>query len=245
MKIGLFVPCYINAIYPQVGIASYKLLTSLGLDVKYPLNQTCCGQPMANGGFEKDARKLAETMEQIFQQFDYVVAPSASCVSFVKFNYPRLLEKNEHECLGSHTYDICEFLHDILKVNQLPASFPHKVSIHNSCHGVRELKLSSPSELNTPYFSKLRDLLSLVKDIEIYEPERNDECCGFGGMFAIEEPEVSVCMGYDKIIRHIATGATYITGADSSCLMHLEGIIRRKKLPVQVMHITEILSSRL
>ena len=130
-------------------------------------------------------------------------------------------------------YDICEFLHDIVKVKELKAEFPHKVSIHNSCHGVRELHLSSPSERNIPYFSKLRDLLSLVKGIEIFEPKRIDECCGFGGMFAIEEPEVSVCMGRDKVKDHMSTGAEYITGADSSCLMHMEGVIKRDNLPIK------------
>ena len=130
-------------------------------------------------------------------------------------------------------------------VKELKAEFPHKVSIHNSCHGVRELHLSSPSERNIPYFSKLRDLLSLVKGIEIFEPKRVDECCGFGGMFAIEEPEVSVCMGQDKVKDHMSTGAEYITGADSSCLMHMEGVIKRDNLPIKTIHIVEILASGL
>ena len=119
------------------------------------------------------------------------------------------------------------------------------MSIHNSCHGVRELHLSSPSERNIPYFSKLRDLLSLVKGIEIFEPKRIDECCGFGGMFAVEEPEVSVCMGQDKVKDHMNTGAEYITGADSSCLMHMEGVIKRDNLPIKTIHIVEILASGL
>lgn len=245
MKVGLFIPCYINAVYPNVGVASYKLLTSLGLDVDYPLNQTCCGQPMANGGFEKDSTKLANRMEELFEQYDYVVGPSASCVCFVKESYPRLLKKEEHACLSSRIYEICEFLHDILKVESLDSYFPHKVSIHNSCHGVRLMNLSSPSELNIPEYSKLRKLLSLVKGIEIFEPKRVDECCGFGGLFSMEEPETSTCMGEDKVNDHISTGATYITGADSSCLMHMEGVIGRKKLPVKTKHIVEILSASL
>lgn len=245
MKIGLFIPCYINAIYPHVGVASYRLLQSLGLDVDYPLDQTCCGQPMANGGFEGDSPGLARRMESLFEKYDYVVGPSASCVVFVKDHYPGLLGKEKHECLSSRIYEICEFLHDIIKVDRLDASFPYKVSIHNSCHGVRLLDLSSPSELNIPYHSKLRDLLSLVKDIEVYEPKRVDECCGFGGMFAIEEPAVSVCMGQDKIADHISTGADYITGADSSCLMHMDGIIKREKRPIRTIHIVEILSAGL
>ena len=164
----------------------------------------------------------------------------------MKENHPGILEKAGHVCMNSKKiYDICEFLHDIVKVKELKAEFPHKVSIHNSCHGVRELHLSSPSERNIPYFSKLRDLLSLVKGIEIFEPKRIDECCGFGGMFAIEEPEVSVCMGRDKVKDHMSTGAEYITGADSSCLMHQNGIIAREKLPIKTLHIVEILAAGL
>lgn len=133
----------------------------------------------------------------------------------------------------------------MVRPESLSAVFPHKVSIHNSCHGVRELHPSSPSERNIPYYSKLRDLLSLVKGIEVFEPKRVDECCGFGGMFAIEEPEVSTCMGQDKVKDHMSTGAEYITGADSSCLMHMEGVIKREKLPIKTIHIVQILASGL
>ena len=246
MKIGLFIPCYVNALYPQVGVASYKLLKSFGLDVDYPLDQTCCGQPMANAGFEDSARELAEAFDDRFEGYDYVVGPSASCVVFVKDHYDGLLKRKEHRCRTEEKiYDICEFIHDVVKPTSLKASFPHKVSIHNSCHGVRLLGLSSPSERNIPYFSKLRDLLSLVKDIEIVEPERPDECCGFGGMFSVEENAVSEEMGRSKVRRHMATGAEYITGADSSCLMHQDGIIRREHLPIKTIHIVEILASGL
>lgn len=246
MKVGLFIPCYINAIYPEVGAASYKLLSSLGLDVDYPPEQTCCGQPMANAGFERDAKPLAERMERLFEKYDYVVGPSASCVVFVKEGYARLLDNyREHACIDSRIYEICEFLHDIVKPVRLGASFPHKISIHNSCHGVRKLGLSSPSELNVPYRSKLRDLLALVEGVEVAEPARRDECCGFGGMFSVEENAVSIRMGRDKLHDHIATGAEYITGADSSCLMHMQGIIDHDRLPIKTLHIVQILASNL
>lgn len=246
MKIGLFIPCYINAVYPEVGVASYKLLKSLGLDADYPLDQTCCGQPMANAGFEGQSVELALRMEELFKSYDYVVGPSASCVAFVRINHPQILQQANHTCMNSgKIYDICEFLHDVVKPEKLDAEFPHKVSLHNSCHGVRELFLSSPSEQNIPYYSKLRDLLKLVRGIEVLEPERVDECCGFGGMFAVEESAVSVCMGEDKIRDHMNTGAEYITGADSSCLMHMEGIIKRENLPVKTIHIIQILASGL
>lgn len=245
MKIGLFVPCYVDAIFPQVGVATFKLLRHLGVDVDYPMKQTCCGQPMANAGFEDKAVPLAAHFEDLFKEYDYVVAPSASCVAFVKLNYPRLL-KGKHICQTSDKImDVCEFLHDVLKVTKLPGVFPHKVSVHNSCHGVRELHLSSASELNVPSFSKIKDLLSLVEGITILEPDKVDECCGFGGMFSIEEPEVSVQMGTDKVKNHIATGAEYITGPDSSCLMHMQGIAKRQHLPIKFIHVVEILAAGL
>ncbi|MDR0940456.1 MAG: (Fe-S)-binding protein [Mediterranea sp.] len=237
MKIGLFVPCYVNAIYPLAGVATYKLLNHYGVDTDYPLQQTCCGQPMANAGFESEARPLLERMDRLFDTFDYVVAPSASCTAFVK---------TQHFCQTSgKIYDACEFLHDILKVDRVPGRFPHKVSVHNSCHGVRELRLSSASELNVSPYSKLQDLLRMVAGIAVLEPDHVDECCGFGGMFAVEEQAVSVCMGEDKLKNHIATGAEYVTGADSSCLMHLQGIARRQRLPMRFIHFTEILSAGL
>lgn len=246
MKVGLFIPCYINAIFPDVGVASYKLLKHLGIEVDYPVDQTCCGQPMANGGFEDKAIPLAKHFDELFAGFDYVVAPSASCTAFVKHNYDRLLKKENHKCQSvGKTVDICEFLHDVIKVDKLPGNFSHKVSVHNSCHGVRELHLSSASELNIPRYSKVKNLLSLIEGIDIVEPERVDECCGFGGMFAIEEVSISAAMGRDKVKAHMATGAQYITGADSSCLMHMQGIVDREKLPIQFIHAVQILASGL
>lgn len=246
MKTGLFIPCYVNALYPEVGVATYKLLTHLGCDVDYPLGQTCCGQPMANAGFEREALPLALSFEQLFGDYDYIVAPSASCASFVKFNYPHVMKESGHLCsAGEKIHDVCEFIHDVVQPAELPGVFPHKVSLHHSCHGVRELKLSAASELNIPRYSKIKDLLGLVQGIEVYEPDRIDECCGFGGMFSIEEPETSACMGEDKVRRHIATGAEYITGADSSCLMHMQGIVERRKLPIRFIHVVQILSAGL
>lgn len=242
MKIGLFIPCYINAIYPKVGIACYELLESLGYDVDYPLDQTCCGQPMANAGYQQDSKHLAERFEQLFEGYDYVVGPSASCVAFVRENYSNILG---HECQSEKKlYDITEFLYDVVKPESFPHPFPHRVSIHNSCHGVREIGLSAASELTVPYFNKIRSLLERVPEITIFEPSRMDECCGFGGMFAVEEPVVSGCMGNDKVVDHMNTGAEYITGADSSCLMHMQGVIDRDHLPIQTIHFLQILTGQ-
>ena len=240
MQVALFIPCYVNAVFPEVGMASLHLLEQLGLDVVYPERQTCCGQPMGNAGFENEAQQLAAHFDELFAPYDYVVGPSASCVSFVRDHYGSLLS---HPCHAEgRVYELCEFIHDVVKPTQLNVSFPHKVSIQNSCHGVRLLGLSSPSERNIPYYNKLRNLLSLVRDIDIVEPERPDECCGFGGMFAVEEHAVSGQMGRDKVMRHVKTGAEYIVGADCSCLMHQNGIIARENLNIKTLHIAQILS---
>ncbi|MCR4603514.1 MAG: (Fe-S)-binding protein [Prevotella sp.] len=243
MKIGLFIPCYVDAVYPEVGVATYKLLRHLGLDVTYPEGQTCCGQPMSNAGFEKQAIPLAKKFEDKFKGFDYVVAPSVSCTAFVKLNYPRLLN---HECeTAKKAMDVVEFLHDVVKVSQPLGKFPHKVSLHNSCHGVRELGLSSPSEQHIGKFNKIKDLLQLVEGCEVVEPERPDECCGFGGMFAVEETAISAQMGLDKLERHMQTGAQYITGPDCSCLMHMAGIAKKQGLSIEFKHVVEILAAGL
>lgn len=253
MKVGLFVPCYVDALYPNVGVATFKLLKKLGLDVEYPERQTCCGQPMGNAGFESKSKKLVEHYNDIFSAYDYVVAPSASCSAYVRLFHKRIAG---HECQAAErTMDAVEFIHDVVKPTQLPwCTFNHKVSLHNSCHGVRELGLSSPSERNVPQFNKIKDLLQLVDGITVLEPERVDECCGFGGMFSIEETAVSTRMGHDKIQRHIATGAEFITGPDSSCLMHMQGIIAKNKGKfsrldgngdIKFIHVVEILASGL
>jgi L-lactate dehydrogenase complex protein LldE len=199
MNIGLFIPCYVDALYPEVGIATYKLLKHLNFDVAYPEKQTCCGQPMANAGFEQMSTPLAEKYDDMFKDFDYVVAPSASCAAFVRVIHPRLLKGTNHPCLASpKTVDIVEFLHDIVKVQLLPGSFPHVVSVHNSCHGVRELGLSSPSEQHLPEFNKIIDLLKPSRAITVMDLSAG-QCAGFGGMFGRRGPDVSNRMGQDKI----------------------------------------------
>lgn len=245
MKVALFVPCYVDVLCPEVGVASWKLLRHLGLDVDFPEGQTCCGQPMANGGFERKAFPLARKFEEMFKGYDYIVAPSVSCTSFVRDHYPELMEKG-HECQAAgRTVDIVTFLHDIVHISEPLGFFPYKVSIHNSCHGVRSLGLSSPSECQVRPYNKIADLLSLVRGIEVVEPERKDECCGFGGLFAFEENAVSQRMGREKLQRHIDTGAQYITGPDSSCLMHLKSIAKKTGADIHFKHIVEILAAGL
>lgn len=243
MKIGLFIPCYMNELYPQACMATLKVLENLNLNVEYPLQQTCCGQPMANSGCSKDVKQLAENFVETFKKYDYIVAPSGSCVAMVKEHYGEFFTDNsDYEKVQTSIYEICEFLHDIVKVEKFNVSFPHKVGVHNSCHGHRELKLASCSEQNIPYFSKLKKLLSMIPGLEIVPLRRDDECCGFGGTFAIAEDAISAAMGNDRINDHLQSGAEVMTGADMSCLMHMEGIINKNNQPIKVMHIAQILA---
>lgn len=242
-KISLFIPCYIDQFYPQVGIATLELLQKLGLDVHYPLKQTCCGQPLANSGAEKKAIKTYRNFVRNFSEFDYVVSPSGSCVYHVREHYNILEQTEEVKRVRRNTYELCEFLVDILGIDDLKIRFPHKVGVHQSCHGLRGLKLGKSSELIGERYSKVHRLLEKAEGIEIIQLNREDECCGFGGTFSVFEPSVSVKMGQERIRDHETNGAEIITATDMSCLMHLEGIIRREKKNLRVMHIAEILNS--
>jgi len=243
MRVGLFIPCYVDQFYPNAGIATYQLLKKLGVDVTYPTGQTCCGQPMANSGFEHLTNDCNRLFVDNFAEFDYIVSPSGSCVLHIKDHLH--VENAEAEATSVRTkiYELVEFLVDILKVKDLKAKFPHKVGLHQSCHGQRGLFLSQMSELVAPYFSKPEQLLSQVEGLELIALSREDECCGFGGTFCVVEEAVSVKMGKDRVKDHLAHGAEYIIGADMSCLMHMEGILKREHSQVKVMHIAEILNA--
>ena len=245
MTAGLFIPCYVDQFYPQVAIATLQLLEKLQVKVVYPANQTCCGQPMANSGFEKLTKGCDELFVKNFAEFDYIICPSGSCTLHIKEHLHD--EHNETAATGirKKIYELTEFMVDVLQVEKLDASFPHKVSMHQSCHGQRGLKISQMSELVAAPFSKPGKLLQMVKGIEIIELSRPDECCGFGGTFCVFEEAVSAKMGKDRVADHITHGTEFITAADMSCLMHLEGILKRQKSNVQVKHIAEILNGEL
>ena len=242
MKVGLFIPCYVDQFYPRVAIASLQLLEKLGCEVEYPLQQTCCGQPMANSGFEHLTKGCNELFVKNFDSFDYIVCPSGSCTLHIKDHLHD--DKNEEAAMHirKNIYELTEFLTDILKVDKLTARFPHKVGMHQSCHGQRGLKISQMSELVAEPFSKPGKLLNMVEGLELISLTRTDECCGFGGTFCVTEEAISVKMGKDRVDDHLLHGAEYITGADMSCLMHLEGILKRRKAKVGVLHIAEILN---
>lgn len=244
MRVALFVPCYVDQFYPNVGIATLELLEKYGCQVSYPKQQTCCGQPMANSGFEHLADGCNKNFVSNFKDFDYVVAPSGSCVLHIREHLHDEEHPEEAKKISENTYELVSFLTDVLKVEKLDAKFPHRVGMHQSCHGQRGLKLSQMTELNAPHFSKPEQLLNMVNGIEVVELDRKDECCGFGGTFCVAEEAVSAKMGNDRVSDHLRQGAEYITGIDMSCLMHMEGILNRQQSKVKVIHIAEILNGR-
>jgi L-lactate dehydrogenase complex protein LldE len=178
-----------------------------------------------------------------FSEFDYVVSPSGSCVYHVREHYNILEQTEEVKKIRQNTFELCEFIIDIMKIEDLRINFPYKVGIHHSCHGLRGLKLGVSSELVTTRYSKVHRLLENAEGVELINLDREDECCGFGGTFSIFEPDVSVKMGRERILDHKRNGAEVITATDMSCLMHLEGIARRNNEKVQFKHIAEILNN--
>lgn len=242
MKVGLFVPCYIDQFYPQVAVATMQLLEKYGCEVGFPLNQTCCGQPMANSGCENESVETAKLFVENFKEYEYIIGPAASCVYYVKKHYNILEQTGDVAHVRKHIYDLSEFLVDVLKITKVDAKFPHKVGLHTSCHGQRGMRMSQSSEINAPDFSKQRELLQMVEGLELIELDRKDECCGFGGTFCVSEEAVSAKMGKDRIADHEKHNAEVITGGDVSCLMHMEGIIRRQNKPIKVRHLAEILN---
>lgn len=243
MKVGLFIPCYVDQFYPGAAIATMQLLEKLGVNVVYPSNQTCCGQPMANSGFEHLTYGCNALFIKNFSEFDYIVAPSGSCVLHVRDHLHDDKKPEEAKSIRNKMYELTSFLTDVLQVKSLPAKFPHKVGMHQSCHGQRGLHISSMTELVAPEFSKPGSLLKMVEGIDLIELDRKDECCGFGGTFCVTEEAVSVKMGKDRVADHLQHGAEYITGIDMSCLMHMEGILHRQGSKVKVIHIAEILNA--
>jgi L-lactate dehydrogenase complex protein LldE len=227
-------------------MATVDVLERHGVKVDYPEDQTCCGQPMMNSGCGDAARPLAERFLRIFGAYDHVVCPSGSCVAMVRAHYRGLVGEAASERLARlerSTHELCEFLVDVLKIERAPGTFAHKVALHQSCHGLRELRLGSGSERRIGRFNKVAALLGGLAGIEIVELARSDECCGFGGTFAVTEDAISCAMGRDRLADHERAGAEIVTSVDMSCLMHLEGLIRRDRRPLRVMHVAEILAA--
>ena len=243
MRVALFATCVNDALYPSTAIATVKLLERLGVQVDFPSAQTCCGQPQYNTGYRRATEPLVLRTARAFANHDYVVTPSGSCVAMVRDNYPRIgakahAEGRGHElsaaaaALAPRMYELTEFLVDVLAVTDVGAYFPHTVTYHPSCHGLRMLGLGD----------RPRRLLAEVKGMTLIELPAAEECCGFGGTFAVKNPDVSAAMAADKL-RHAAdTGADFLCGADNSCLLHLTGTLSRQGGPQRALHIAEILA---
>lgn len=245
MNVGLFVPCYIDQFYPDVAVATVELLESVGAVVQFPEGQTCCGQPMSNTGCSESAKPLARRFLDLFADYEYVVCPSGSCTSMVRNHFDELVGDDPRlESLKSRTYELCEFLHDVCTWDVVPKHFPFRVGLHQACHGLRELRLGPSSEQNQARVDKVRSLLETVPGLEFVTLQRADECCGFGGTFAVNERAVSVAMGEDRLADHAQAGAEVLVASDMSCLMHLGGLIRRRGTPLAVMHVAQVLAGR-
>ena len=243
MKAALFVPCYVDAFFPEVGIATLELLERLGVEVTYPLNQTCCGQPMANSGCTDDAAGAEALFVENFAGFDYVVTPSGSCTHHVRDHLTAIPQTAQVREVRSRVYELIEFLYDVLGVREFPwAEFRHVVGLHIGCASLRALRLAKMSEIAEAPFSKPAELLGAVRGLRMVAPQRPDECCGFGGTFSVFEEPVSARMGYDKVNDHHGAGAEYIVSGDMSCLMHQKGCAERLGLPVKFIHIAQILN---
>lgn len=245
MKVGLFIPCYVNQLYPKVGIATLELLERLGVEVDYLLGQTCCGQPLGNSGYESASKGACQLFVENFKNYEYIVCPSGSCTYHVKKHFDILEQTDDVVNVRNNIYELTQFIYHVLGKTNVGASFPYKVGIHKSCHGLRGLRLGSCSERMEVPYSIEETLLKEVEGIQLKTLNRVDECCGFGGTFSIFEEAVSVKMGKDRIQDHLNSDVEVITGTDQSCLMHLEGLINRNHQPLRVMHIAEILNSTL
>jgi len=242
MRVALFVTCLADQFYPAVGIAAVKVLRDLGVEVSFDPAQTCCGQPAFNTGYRDEARAVAGKVLDLFSASgapEYVVSPSGSCTSMMRVFYPELFERDpirhsRAQALARRVFEFSEFLVKVLEVEDVGASFAHRIAYHDSCHLLRELGVSEEP----------RRLLRAVRGAELVELEDHRLCCGFGGTFSVKFPEVSVAMGEDKLKAAAAAGAECLVANDSGCLMHLAGLIHRQGLTLKTMHIAEVLAAR-
>ena len=238
-KITLFIQCLVDAVWPHVGEAMVRVLERLGLELQCPTDQTCCGQPAYNSGFRREARVAARRFIEIFEHAGTIVSPSGSCVHMVRHHYPELFKddpqwRERAERIAGRTYEFSEFLVDVLKVEDVGASYPGRVTYHDSCHLLRGIRVKEQP----------RRLLRQVAGLELVEMKNSDYCCGFGGAFAIKYPDISCAMVSDKVENIVNSGAHTVVGCDAGCLLNISGAISRQGLPIRTMHIAEILANR-
>jgi L-lactate dehydrogenase complex protein LldE len=237
MNVQLFIPCFVDQLYPQVAFNMVKVLEKAGCTVSYNTSQTCCGQPAFNAGFWGEAKEVCGKFLKDFSGSDYIVAPSASCVGFVRNYYAKLFENAPESALAKktaeRTFEFSEFLIHILKIDDLGASFNGRATYHDSCAALRECKVKQEP----------RQLLGKVKGLELVEMNDVETCCGFGGTFAVKFEPISIAMGDQKVTNAAATQAEYLISTDMSCLMHIDGCNKHKHAGLKVMHLADVLAS--
>jgi L-lactate dehydrogenase complex protein LldE len=237
LNIQLFIPCFVDQLFPDSAFNMIRVLEKAGCTVQYNTEQTCCGQPAFNAGFREDAKEVCIKFLNDFPGTDYIVTPSASCTGFVRNYYPGLFVDSSFnktvKATGKRIYEFSEFLVNVLHFENFQASLSGKATYHDSCAALRECKIKTEP----------RQLLSRVKDLELIEMEDVETCCGFGGSFAVKFESISLAMADQKVNHALETGAKYIISTDLSCLMHLDGYIRHKGLPLKTLHIADVLSS--
>ncbi len=239
MKVALFVTCLVDQLYPKVGLATVELLRSLGAEVVFDRRQTCCGQPAFNSGYAEEAARVARCFLETFRDAEIIVTPSGSCATMVKKFIPELMEPDSGDfavarAVADRTWELSDFLVNVLQVSDVGARFPHTVTFHDSCHQLRELGI----------FEQPRQLIRAIGGVRFVEMTDSTRCCGFGGTFAVKFDELSSAIGEDKVNRIQESGAEVVVANDVSCLMHIDGLLRRQKVPVRTMHLAELLTQK-
>ncbi len=233
MTVSIFIPCFIDQLYPSVAFNMVKVLERAGCTVAYNTNQTCCGQPAFNAGYRKEAKEVCKKFLSDFDGFDYIVTPSASCAGFVKNYYQTMFPGSDKvKAVANRLFEFSSFLVHILQVENIGAKFSAKATYHDSCAALRECKIKTEPRI----------LLSHVEGLEITEMNDVETCCGFGGTFAVKFEPISVAMGDQKITNAEDTGAQYIISTDMSCLMHIDGCLKNKKTNLRVLHLADVLA---
>lgn len=237
MQVDLFIPCFVDQLFPQTAFNMVKVLEKAGCTVNYNPDQTCCGQPAFNAGFRDEAKDVCSKFLKDFSGTNYIVAPSASCVGFVKNYYMKMFENssvhNDLKDLQKRIFEFSDFMVNVLQVEDLGAEFNAKATYHDSCAALRECKIKEEP----------RRLLSKVKGLQLMEMEDVETCCGFGGSFAVKFEPISIGMADQKVINAKNTGAECIISTDMSCLMHLDGYIKNKGINLEVFHIADVLAA--
>ncbi len=237
LNVQIFIPCFIDQLYPQTAFNMVKVLEKAGCNVSYNSNQTCCGQPAFNAGYWDEAKPVCTKFLKDFGNAEYVVAPSASCIGFVRNYYPKLFDNssmhNDVLKLGEKTFEFSEFMINVLGIDNVNAKLEGKATYHDSCAALRECRIKTEP----------RKLLNNVQGLEIIEMNDVETCCGFGGSFAVKFESISIAMADQKVNNALATGAKYIISTDISCLMHIDGYIKHKGYELETMHLADVLAS--